>query len=101
MDGQGLGFGTQQLEEVPFGIGEMFYSRTDPRGVILAGNAVFQRVSGYPWTELIGAPHRVIRNPVTPRAVFRILWTAIESGEPAVAYPRTTHPEPYGISVIS
>lgn len=86
MDGQGLGFGAQQLEEVPFGIGEMFYSRTDPRGVILAGNAVFQRVSGYSWSELIGAPHRVIRNPVTPRAVFRILWTAIETGEPAVAY---------------
>lgn len=73
-------------EEVPFGIDELFYSRTDARGVILAGNAVFRRVCGYPWRDLLGAPHRIIRNPATPRAVFRILWTTIEKGEPAVAY---------------
>lgn len=72
--------------EVPFGIEEMFYSRTDGRGVILAGNQVFQRVSLHPWENLIGAPHRVIRHPVTRRAVFRILWTTIQAGEPAVAY---------------
>lgn len=73
-------------EEVPFGIEELFYSRTDGRGVILAGNQVFQRVSSYPWAKLIGAPHKIIRNPVTPKAVFRILWKTIEAGEPAVAY---------------
>jgi aerotaxis receptor len=73
-------------DEVPFGIEEMFYSRTDPRGVILAGNAVFRRVAGYGWGQLIGAPHRIVRHPATPRAVFRILWSTIQKGEPAVAY---------------
>lgn len=73
-------------DEVPFGIQELFYSRTDRRGVILAGNAVFRRVAGYDWPQLIGAPHRLVRHPATPRAVFRILWSVIETGEPAVAY---------------
>lgn len=72
--------------EVPFGIEELFYSRTDARGVILAGNPVFQRVAGYDWAQLIGAPHRLVRHRATPKAVFHILWQTIKTGEPAVAY---------------
>ncbi|MGV8988362.1 MAG: PAS domain-containing protein [Cypionkella sp.] len=72
--------------EVPYGIEELIYSRTDKRGVILAGNSVFQRVAGYDWPKLIGASHRLVRHPATPRAVFRILWAKIQKGEPAVAY---------------
>lgn len=73
-------------DEVPFGIEELFYSRTDARGVILAGNAVFRRVAGYDWTSLIGAPHRIIRHPAMPKAVFRLLWSMINRQEPTVAY---------------
>ena len=76
----------QPMEEVPFGIEELFYSRTDARGVILAGNPVFRRVAGYDWGQLIGAPHRKVRHPATPKAVFRILWSTIQTGQPAVAY---------------
>ncbi len=76
----------QATEEVPFGIEELFYSRTDLRGVILAGNPVFRRVAGYDWGQLIGAPHRLVRHPVTPKAVFRLLWKLIGTGQPAVAY---------------
>jgi len=79
-------FAQAGTEEVPFSIEELFYSRTDARGVIVAGNAVFQRVSGFAWAQLIGAPHRIVRNPTTPRAVFRILWLTIEKKQPAVAY---------------
>lgn len=86
MDGGVLSSPVAEGDEVPFGIEELFYSRTDARGVIVAGNQVFQRVSCYPWAALVGAPHRIIRNPTTPRAVFRILWKLIEAGEPAVAY---------------
>ncbi|NBZ87605.1 histidine kinase [Stagnihabitans tardus] len=86
-------------EEVPFGLEELFYSRTDHRGVILAGNQVFQRVSHYAWPELIGAPHKIVRNPVTPKAAFRILWQLIETGEPAVAYVcnRAANGQPYWV----
>lgn len=72
--------------EPPFAIEELLYSRTDKRGVILAGNEIFRRVSGYDWPQLLGAPHRVVRHPATPRAVFSILWATIQKSEPAVAY---------------
>lgn len=65
---------------------EIFFSRTDPSGRILSGNGVFQRVSGYDWATLIGAPHKIIRHPDTPRAVFHILWREIAAGRPVGAY---------------
>ncbi|WP_444870266.1 PAS domain-containing protein [Rhodobacter capsulatus] len=71
---------------VDFGFDEVFFSRTDKRGVILAGNDVFQRVSGYGWGDLLGAPHKIIRHPDTPRAVFRILWDALGNGHPMGGY---------------
>ena len=52
MDGQ-AGFGATHEGETPFGFEELFYSRTDKRGMIEAGNAVFQRVSGYEWQKLL------------------------------------------------
>lgn len=72
--------------EVPFALHELFYSRTDPRGVIRAGNEIFRRVSGYDWSELIGAPHKLVRHPDTPKGVFRLLWDAIQKGHPMGAY---------------
>lgn len=72
--------------EAPFGLDEVFFSRTDPRGVIEAGNEVFRRVASYDWSELIGAPHKVIRHPDMPRAVFWILWDRITRGTPIGAY---------------
>jgi hypothetical protein len=86
MDGATLTNLRPDEREVPFDIEEMFYSRTDGRGVIIAGSQVFQRVSCHSWSSLIGAPHCIIRHPSTPRAVFRILWAVIQVGEPAVAY---------------
>lgn len=73
-------------EESPFEDGELFFSRTDPHGVIRHGNAVFQRVSRYEWDELVGKPHKIIRHPDTPRAVFWLLWDTIRRGEPVGAY---------------
>lgn len=81
------GAGTQtQGTEVPFALEELFYSRTDPRGVIVSGNEIFRRVSGFGWDELIGAPHKIVRHPDTPKAVFRVLWDAIQKGNPMGAY---------------
>ncbi|SLN48567.1 Aerotaxis receptor [Aquimixticola soesokkakensis] len=72
--------------EVPFAIDEIFFSRTDMRGVIQAGNDVFQRVSGFGWDHLIGAPHKVIRHADMPSGVFHILWERIKKGIPTGAY---------------
>ncbi|WP_292290231.1 PAS domain-containing protein [Marivita sp.] len=75
-----------QEVEVPFGIDEIFFSRTDGRGVIEAGNSVFQRVSGYPWERLINAPHKLIRHPEMPKGVFHLFWERIKEGQPTGAY---------------
>lgn len=73
-------------EEALFDVSELFFSRTDARGVIACGNEVFRRVSGYTWDELINAPHKIIRHPDMPKGVFHILWDRIQRGIPTGAY---------------
>jgi aerotaxis receptor len=72
--------------EAPFAPEEVFFSRTDDRGVIQSGNWVFHRVAAYDWPDMLGAPHRIIRHPDMPRAVFWLLWDTIRSGRPVGAY---------------
>jgi hypothetical protein len=54
-------------QEAPFSFEELFFSRTDARGIILAGNSVFQRISQYDWDALIKKPHNIIRHPDMPK----------------------------------
>ena len=70
----------------PFSERELFFSRTDARGVILTGNSVFQRVADHPWDKMIGAPHKIIRHPDMPKAVFWLLWQTIQAGKPIGAF---------------
>ncbi|WP_417243903.1 hypothetical protein [Celeribacter sp.] len=77
---------TNKSEDVPFEIDELFFSRTDERGVIESGNAVFRRVSCYDWDNLVGAPHKIIRHSDMPKGVFFILWERIKKGLPTGAY---------------
>ena len=72
--------------EAPFALNEVFFSRTDERGVIQAGNYVFKRVANYEWDELIGAPHKVIRHPDMPKGVFQLFWDTIGAGDSMGAY---------------
>ncbi len=67
--------------EAPFFPGEVFYSRTDARGVIKSANYVFRRIAQYDWDDLIGAPHKLIRHPDMPKGIFYILWQSILNGE--------------------
>jgi PAS domain S-box-containing protein len=69
-----------------FQLEEMFFSTTDPKGVITSGNSVFVRVSGFSAAELIGQPHNLIRHPDMPRAVFRLAWRTLAAGQPIVAF---------------
>lgn len=70
----------------PFGNGEIFFSRTDERGIIRAFNDVFLRIADYGSADLIGAPHRIIRHPDMPKGVFHLLWEGIRAGHPIGAY---------------
>lgn len=67
--------------EAPFGLHEVFISRTDERGVIKAANYVFKRVTHYEWEELLGAPHKIIRHPDMPKGVFQLFWDTLKRGE--------------------
>jgi PAS fold len=72
--------------EAPFALNEVFFSRTDERGVIQVGNYVFKRVAHYDWEELIGAPHKIVRHPDTPRGIFHLVWDLLKQGSPTTAY---------------
>ena len=72
--------------ESPFDLSELFFSITDPKGVILTGNDVFVRVSKMSKEELIGKPHNIIRHPDMPRAIFKAVWDTIKAGKPFVGY---------------
>lgn len=72
--------------EAPFGLDEMFFSRTDERGVIAAFNSVFVRVADYEPSALLKAPHRIIRHPDMPKGVFWLLWQGLQRGNLMGAY---------------
>ena len=73
-------------EEARFGVEELFYTRTDDRGVILAANSVFTRISGYDPSEAIGAPHKLIRHPTMPKSVFHQYWEDLKKGRVVSAF---------------
>lgn len=72
--------------ESPFTFRELFFSRTNKKGIIESGNSVFQRISLYDWDEMLGKPHNIIRHPEMPRGVFHLLWETILSDETIGAY---------------
>lgn len=66
--------------EAPFGLDEMFFSRTDTRGVIASFNGVFVRVADYDPAALLNAPHRIIRHPDMPKGIFWLMWQGLQRG---------------------
>ena len=72
--------------ERTFADDEIIVSKTDLTGRITYVNHVFARVSGYTRTELVGAPHSIIRHPDMPRCVFQLLWDELAAGREVFAY---------------
>ncbi|MBI1243469.1 MAG: PAS domain-containing protein [Alphaproteobacteria bacterium] len=73
-------------KERTFGEDEVIVSKTDTKGKITYGNEVFLRIAGYPESEIVGAPHSILRHPWMPRSVFKLLWNKIEAGDEIFAY---------------
>jgi PAS domain S-box-containing protein len=65
---------------------ELIVSKTNLKGIITYANDVFCRISGYAEAELIGQPHNIVRHPDMPRAVFKLMWDAIQSGKEMFGY---------------
>ncbi len=73
-------------QEAPFDIHELFFSKTDLKGIIQSGNAVFIRVSEYTEEELMRRPHNIIRHQDMPRSVFKLFWSFLKRDKPVAAY---------------
>ena len=68
--------------EVPFPPGTVLISKTDTRGIITYCNDVFEQMSGYTRTELIGKSHNIVRHPDMPPQAFKWLWDTNKAGLP-------------------
>ncbi|MFD1625813.1 methyl-accepting chemotaxis protein [Azospirillum griseum] len=68
--------------EVEMADGILLVSRTDTGGRITFVNKAFVDISGYAESELIGAPHNLIRHPHMPPAAFADLWATVKDGRP-------------------
>jgi PAS domain S-box-containing protein len=65
---------------------DFIVSKTDKHGKIIYGNKMFIQISGYDESELIGAPHSILRHPDMPKIVFKLLWDRIQKKEEIFAY---------------
>lgn len=65
---------------------DLIVSKTDASGRIAYVNRTFIRISGFSESELLGAPHSIVRHPLMPRGAFRLMWSTIESGREFFAY---------------
>lgn len=53
--------------------GEFIVSKTDLKGNITYGNETFIEMSGYSESELINAPHNILRHHDMPKLIFKLL----------------------------
>jgi len=72
--------------ETKFDVNEIFFSSTDLKGIIKAGNRVFFRISQYSPEEMIGKPHNIVRHPDMPKIIFKLLWDFIKNKKIIIAY---------------
>ncbi len=72
--------------ERTFGDHELIVSKTDLKGRITYANDVFLRLADYPQSDVLGAPHNLIRHPDMPRCVFKLLWDTLPTGREIFAY---------------
>ena len=72
---------------------EFIVSKTDLKGKITYGNALFIKMSGYEEEELIGQPHNILRHEDMPAVVFKLLWSRIQAGKEIFAYVKNKSKE--------
>lgn len=72
--------------EVYFSEEDIIVGKTDLKGKITYANDVFLSIAGYAETEVVGAPHNMIRHPDMPRSVFELLWGDLKAGREIFAY---------------
>lgn len=61
---------------------DILVSGTDTGGRIQFANKAFADISGFSETELIDAPHNIVRHKDMPKEAFANLWATIKAGLP-------------------
>jgi len=59
--------------------GGSMITETDPDGIITYANRKFREMTGFTKSELIGAPHCLVRHPEMPAGLFKAMWKIISS----------------------
>jgi len=65
---------------------DFIVSKTDTKGIITYANRTFLEFAKYKEEELIGENHNIIRHPLMPRVVFKLLWDTVQAGNEINAY---------------
>ena len=65
---------------------DFIVSKTDLKGRLTYVNKIFIEMGEYSEKELLGKPHSIVRHPDTPKAVFKLLWSMVQSGDEIFAY---------------
>ncbi len=60
--------------------GEAIVSKTDIKGKITYVNPYFIEISGFTESDLIGAPHNIVRHPDMPPEAYADLWATLQAG---------------------
>ncbi len=65
--------------EKVLGEDDFIVSKTNLQGKIIYCNEIFAEMAGYPFGQLIGANHNLIRHPDMPKIAFKILWDYVQN----------------------
>lgn len=66
--------------EIKISSKKFLVSKTDEKGNILYANDNFAEITGYAQSEVMGAPHNILRHPDMPSAIFFLMWQRIQNG---------------------
>ena len=77
----GVFFMLKQMKQDDF-----IVSKTDLKGRITYVNKIFMEMAEFTEEELLGKPHSIIRHSDMPKAVFKLLWDMVQSGDEIFAF---------------
>ncbi len=77
---------TPTSKEKTFKNDVLLVTKTDLKGKITYANRGFMQIVGMKESELVGAPHNIIRHPDMPKVIFKYLWSYLQRGDEIHAY---------------
>lgn len=65
---------------------DFIISKTDTKGHLTYVNKIFVDMAEYTEEELLGKPHNIVRNPLMPKLIFKLLWERVQNKKEIFAY---------------